>query len=149
LFGEEYGKQLGWTGEKILINSCVERFNEAVDDDFNFAGGLVILFELAKELGTEKNNLTHEGKTRGQDLEAKWQTLVELSQVLGLEAEWEAIADGADGMTDTAIEASIQQRAEARKNKNFAEGDRIRDELKSQGIILIDQPGGLTKWYRE
>ena len=43
---------------------------------------------------------------------------------------------------------TIEQRKEARKNKNFAESDRIRDQLKEQGIILVDQPGGVTTWHR-
>jgi cysteinyl-tRNA synthetase len=42
----------------------------------------------------------------------------------------------------------IQQRADARKAKNFAEGDRIRNELQAQGITLIDKPGGVTHWHR-
>ena len=44
-------------------NSQIERFNEAVNDDFNFAGGLPVLFELAKDLQRERNILVHEGKT--------------------------------------------------------------------------------------
>lgn len=148
LFGEQYGQQLGWTGENRLIDSFVDRFNEAVDDDFNFGGSLTVLFELAKELGTEKNNLIHEGKTRGSDLEGKWNTLVKLASILGLEATLEQVKT-VNSLDDAAIETLIQQRTDARKNKNFAEGDRIRDELKAQGIILIDQPGGATKWHRE
>ena len=52
------------------------------------------------------------------------------------------------GLTDAEIEDLIQQRAEARKQKNFAESDRLRDELKAQGITLIDQADGGTKWHR-
>jgi cysteinyl-tRNA synthetase len=51
-------------------------------------------------------------------------------------------------LSDAEIESLIQQRQAARKAKDFAAGDRIRDELKAQGITLIDQPGGTTRWHR-
>ncbi|MEQ9552257.1 MAG: cysteine--tRNA ligase [Coleofasciculus sp. G3-WIS-01] len=151
LFGDQYGKQLGWQDSDKRQNSVVERFQAAVDDDFNFAEGLAVLFELAKELGREGNILVHEGKTRTspQELEAQWHTLVELAQVFGLEAQGEEISqESTSGLSDTEVEALIQQRTEARKRKDFGEGDRIRDELKAQGITLIDQPGGVTRWHR-
>ncbi|MFQ3616598.1 MAG: cysteine--tRNA ligase, partial [Cyanobacteriota bacterium] len=53
-----------------------------------------------------------------------------------------------DGLSDADIAALVQQRAEAKRAKNWAEGDRIRDELKAQGITLIDKPGGVTEWIR-
>ena len=151
LFGDQYGKQLGWQDSDKRQNSVVERFQAAVDDDFNFAEGLAVLFELAKELGREGNILVHEGKTRTspQELEAQWHTLVELAQVFGLEAQGEEISqESTSGLSDIEVEALIQQRTEARKRKDFGEGDRIRDELKAQGITLIDQPGGVTRWHR-
>jgi cysteinyl-tRNA synthetase len=159
LFGYQYGEQLGWkldsVGTKASVplqdDSVVERFNEAVDDDFNFAGGLAVLFELAKDLQREGNILVHEGKTKTppQELEKQWHTLVTLAQVFGLEAQpEEATEEPADGVSDAEIEALIQQRAEARKRKDFAEGDRIRNELQAKGITLIDQPGGVTRWHR-
>ncbi|MFP4102801.1 cysteine--tRNA ligase, partial [Coleofasciculus sp.] len=151
LFGDQYGKQLGWQDSDKRQSSAVERFQAAVDDDFNFAEGLAVLFELAKELGREGNILVHEGKTRTspQELEAQWHTLVELAQVFGLEAQGEEISqESTSGLSDTEVEALIQQRSSARKRKDFAQGDRIRDELKAQGITLIDQPGGVTRWHR-
>jgi cysteinyl-tRNA synthetase len=154
LFGHQYGKQFGWTPEEGLTRqnaTVAERFKEAVDDDFNFAGGLAVLFELAKELRREGNLLVHEGKTQtpAPELEKHWYTLVELSRVLGLEAQPEAgTQEATGGLSDAEIEGLIQQRAEARKAKNFAEADRIRDELQGQGIVLIDQPDGVTRWHR-
>jgi cysteinyl-tRNA synthetase len=151
LFGVQYGEQLGWQDSDKRQTAAVERFQTAVDDDFNFAEGLAVLFELAKELGREGNILVHEGKTRTspQELEAQWHTLVELAQVFGLEAQAEDIRqESASGLSDAEIETLIQQRTEARKRKDFEMSDRIRDELKAQGITLIDQPGGVTRWHR-
>jgi cysteinyl-tRNA synthetase len=120
-----------------------------MDDDFNSPGAIAVLFELAKELQKEGNRLSHEGKTAidSQTLRQQWQTLVVLAQVLGLEAEPEV--EAASGLSDEAIEAKIQERRAAKKAKNFAEADRIRAELKEQGITLIDKPGGVTDWIRE
>ncbi|AFZ19985.1 cysteine--tRNA ligase [Allocoleopsis franciscana] len=158
LFGEQYGMRLGWMPDAVRANSdlplqsaLVERFNLAVDDDLNFAGGLAVLFEVAKDLRREGNLLVHEGKTETspQELEVLWQTLVTLAEVLGLAAQPEVEEASADGLSDTQIEAFIQQRADARKAKNFAEGDRIRNELQAKGITLIDKPGGVTIWHRD
>jgi cysteinyl-tRNA synthetase len=153
LFGYQHGKQLGWKADDVvpLQDAVVARFNEAVDDDFNFAGGLPVLFELAKDLQRQGNILVHEGKTKtpSQELEQQWHTLVTLADVLGLEAKpEEKVKKPADGLSDAEIEEWIQQRADARKRKDFAEGDRIRNELQAKGITLIDKPGGTTLWHR-
>ncbi len=152
LFGFQHGETLGFKGEVTeLLPEFVQRFQAAVDDDFNFAGGLAVLFEIAKELRKEGNVLVHQGNTatNSEILEKQWHTLVTLAQVLGLEADTNQLTpEKTDGLDDAAIEALIEQRKEARKNKNFAESDRIRDELKEQGIILVDQPGGVTTWHR-
>ncbi|MEI1374183.1 cysteine--tRNA ligase [Nostoc sp. UHCC 0926] len=169
LFGQQYGEKLGWEveeGENPLIqnpscaesatlvqpkiqNSDVERFQEAVNNDFNFPGGLTVLFELAKELRREGNIIVHEGKTETspEKLKRQWQTLVTLAGVLGLEAKIEAEIHKSNGLSDAEIEARIQQRQEARIAKNFAESDRIRDELQAEGITLIDSRDG-TRWHR-
>jgi cysteinyl-tRNA synthetase len=157
LFGYQYGTQLGWkldnVGAKAFVplqDAVVERFNEAVDDDFNFVGGVAVLFELAKDLQREGNILVHEGKTKTppQELEKQWHTLVKLADVFGLEVQPEEAVKPADGLSDAEIEAMIQQRADARKRKDFAQGDRIRNELASKGITLIDKPGGVTLYHR-
>jgi cysteinyl-tRNA synthetase len=110
-----------------------------------------VLFELAKELRREGNILVHEGKTEtpSATLESQWHTLVSLARVLGLEVQPEDEPTAAvGGITDAEIESLIQQRQAARKARNFAESDRIRNELQAQGITLIDSPDGVTRWHR-
>ncbi len=167
LFGYEYGEKLGWKVGELrelrenveiqnpkskIQNLVVERFQTAVDDDFNFPGGLAVLFELAKELRREGNVLTHEGKTETppEQLEQQWRTLVCLAQILGLEAQLEETSaenNLKSGLRDAEIESLIQQRQAARKAKDFAAADRIRNELQAQGITLIDSVDG-TRWHR-
>jgi cysteinyl-tRNA synthetase len=122
-----------------------------MDDDLNTPVALAIVFELAKELRKVGNVLTHQGEVTEDPLviRQQWQTLVVLSQVLGLEAQnLEESAPASDGLTDEAIETLIQQRQAARVAKNWAEADRLRQELQAQNITLIDQPDGTTRWQR-
>lgn len=153
LFGYQYGKQLGWenTNSESAVNSdSAERFNQAIDEDFNFAGGLAVLFEIAKELRREGNVLTHEGKTKtpSQQLEKQWHTLLLLSGVLGFVTQPKEEKENSGGLSDEEIDTLIQQRSDARKAKDFATSDRIRDQLSAQGITLVDKPGGVTTWHR-
>jgi cysteinyl-tRNA synthetase len=153
LFGYQHGKQLSWENLELnkanIDKSEIEKFTNAVDDDFNFPGGLAVLFELAKELRKEGNIIVHQGKTEtpANQLFKQWQTLTTLAEVLGLTATFEEETPTTDGLSDAEIEELIQKRQEARKAKNFAESDRIRDELKAQGIELIDSKEG-TRWHR-
>ncbi len=162
LFGHQFAEQLNWRDpEDVQLaeeNETVQQFQTAMDDDFNAAGGLAVLFELAKDLRRVGNVLVHQGTVErdAEELRQQWQTLVALSQVLGLElaaadkrAATETSSDAAGtGLDDAGIEALVQQRQAARKAKNFAEADRIRDVLNAQKIVLIDQPGGETRWRR-
>jgi cysteinyl-tRNA synthetase len=160
VFGYQFGPQLGWvdvaddafgdpTAMRIDRESApVQAFQTAMDDDFNTAGGLAVLFDLAKDLRRAGNLITHRGETDTDSatLRQQWQTLVCLAQVLGLEAKPETVTEG--GLSDAAIEAWLTQRREARAAKNFAESDRLRDLLQAEGITLIDKPGGVTEWHR-
>lgn len=154
-FGYSYGSQFGWNLDFTPLtpdaNPWTQRFEEAVNDDFNFAEGLAILFELAKDLRKAGNVLVHQGQTETapQELLQSWQTLVSLAGVLGLGIAPPTLELRKDkDISDAEIEKLIQQRAEARQRKNFTESDRLRDQLKDWGITLIDQPGGVTKWHR-
>ncbi|MCG5516706.1 MULTISPECIES: cysteine--tRNA ligase [unclassified Ectothiorhodospira] len=124
------------------------RFHAAMADDFNTPVALAVLFDLAHEI-----NRLREGQA---DEAARLAGLLkELGAMLGiLESDPEAFlkggsADGPDeAQVEDRIQARIQARLEARKRKDFTEADRIRDELKAQGVILEDGPGGTT-WRRE
>ncbi len=145
LFGEELETE-DIPADKTLL----EKFKTIVDNDLNFSGGLAIIFELAKELRKEKNILVHEGKLtqNPQILAQQWQTLKQLTDVLGFVAEQKG-QSSATQLCDADIAALIQQRKEARANKDYAEGDRLRDLLAHQGVILVDKPGGVTEWHRQ
>ncbi len=152
LFGNQYGEQLGFSGTDSQDKELVSRFKSAVDDDFNFAGGLAVLFEIAKHLSKEGNVLVHEGAVKAdvKELEQQWHTLTQLAAILGFAAQPEDadIDINSDGLGDAEIDELVQQRNDARKNKNYAESDRIRDELQALGVTLIDKPGGVTIWNR-
>ena len=116
----------------------LDRFRAAMDDDFDTAHALAVLFEAARDA----NRLIDEGD------DARAATLVsairELSAVLGLDLAADAAA--ADG-DDTAIDALVRERDEARAARDFARADQIRDELGARGVKLEDTPGG-TIWHR-
>jgi cysteinyl-tRNA synthetase len=121
-----------------------ERFYAAMDDDFNTPGAMAVLFDLARDV----NKLREDGLAAAAPLGA---CLRRLGGILGLlQREPQAFLQGgaANGLTDEEIEALIARRTEARRQKNWAESDRIRDELKAQGVILEDK-GGQTAWRRQ
>jgi cysteinyl-tRNA synthetase len=129
----------------------LQSFQEAMDDDLGTPSALALVFELAKELIREQNVQMHQGQP---DLEpsilaSHGRALLEVSETLGLRGEAEPESAAASGPAAPEIEAKIEARTLAKKAKNFAEADRIRDELRQQGIQLIDQPGGITRWIRE
>lgn len=125
--------------EKQLVEeakSYITKFEEAMDDDFNTADALAAIFELVKFANTNVNE-----QSSGAFAEALYQILVKLCDVMGLIVEKE------DEILDKEIEDLIAERQEARKAKNFARADEIRDELLKKGIILKDTRDGV-KWQR-
>ena len=122
-----------------------KRFSNAMNDDFNTPVAVAVLFDLTRDLNSHKTD-----KTKANILAT---TLKELAAVLGiLQDEPENFLKGTeiqDGLSEDEISQQIQARIEAKKNKNWAQADQIRDELKEQGIILEDAPSGETTWRRE
>ncbi|MEB3291702.1 MAG: cysteine--tRNA ligase [Synechococcales bacterium] len=158
-FGNDYGTKLNWQDPSLtwthdrLNAQAVTSFEGAMNDDLNTAGALAVLFELAKELRRARNLLVHTGAIdeSADQLEQDWRSLVVLADVLGLRVappEVERVETTIAGLSDAEIETLIQARLAAKQAKDFAEADRLRNELQSQGITLIDQPGGMTRWHR-
>ncbi len=122
----------------------VQRFHAAMQDDFNTPEALAILFDVAHAINKHRENAPDTARYHAAVL----RQLAGLLGLLGRDAE-SFLRGGrsSGGLDDAAIEALIAQRNEARKNKDWAESDRIRDELKEKGIILEDGPEGTT-WRR-
>lgn len=140
-------------GANILISDDLDahaltRFQVAMDDDFNTAAGLAVLFELAKSLKREFNLRCYESfqELSEVQLQQKSQTLIHLAQVFGLEVQ--AQLEPELEVDPIWIESLLQQRQQARTEKRYAESDRIRDELLAVGITPIDRPDGQTRWER-
>jgi cysteinyl-tRNA synthetase len=147
-----------FAGEAYPASMATGAFLEAMDDDFNTPEAIAVLQGLARELDSERaaNPEGPRVKQLGSELRA-------LGGVLGILLEDPArflqsaaapSGIGRDGaprlpdLTDAEIEARIAARLKARKAKNWAESDRIRDELAAGGVLLEDQPGGVTAWRR-
>jgi len=126
----------------------VNRFQTAMDDDFNTAAGLAVLFELAKSIRREFNLRCYQSEKELSDLQLQtsWQTLTRLAQVFGLEASRET--SSAPELDTVWVESLLQQRQQARQEKRYVESDRIRNELQAVGITLVDRPNGQTQWHR-
>ncbi|MBB5325809.1 cysteinyl-tRNA synthetase [Anoxybacillus tepidamans] len=118
------------------INQCHDAFIKEMDDDFNTANAIAVLFELSRQA----NVYLLEKNTSENVIRAFLHEFEQLLDVLGISLK-------AELLLDNEIEELIQKRNEARKNRNFALADQIRDELKARNIILEDTPQG-TRWKR-
>ncbi|MCT6924356.1 cysteine--tRNA ligase [Metasolibacillus sp.] len=119
------------------IAAIQQQFEEAMNDDFNTANAITALFELARLA----NIYTTESNTEQKVLQAFLTTFDALSSVLGIVLKVE------EELLDEEIEALIQERNAARKNRDFARSDEIRDQLLSLNIVLEDTRQG-TRWKR-
>ena len=123
------------------------RFAAAMDDDFNTPGAVAVLFDLAGEI----NRARSEGDAaQASRLGACLRELGEILDILQQEPESYLRGQAADAEDADAawIEDLIARRAEARRNRDWAESDRIRDELDAKGVLLEDGPQG-TSWRRK
>jgi cysteinyl-tRNA synthetase len=144
------------------------RFAAAMDDDLNTSAALAVLFELARPLRAlahrlERGDAAAAAEAAGPELRRRGALLAELAAVLGLKHEVSAppgagvpagaragagAGGGEAGVAAAAIEALIAERRAAKASRDFATADRIRAQLREQGIELIDKPGGVTEWLR-
>ena len=128
-------------GDKAIIDGFSkyrEQFIAAMDDDLNTADAIASIFELVRDINTNVVS-----KTPSKALvEGAIAMFDELTGVLGL------VYNRKTETLDSDVEALIEARTNARKEKNWAEADRIRDQLKEMGIVLEDTAQGV-KWHRE
>ncbi len=122
---------------KNQLSSRREQFIEAMDDDLNTADGIAAVFELVKDINVNVIN-----SQSAELIKFAASLFDELTNVLGL------VYNRDTDNLDEEVEKLIEARQNARKEKNWTEADRIRDELKAQGIVLEDTPQGV-KWHRE
>lgn len=122
---------------KASLLSYKERFIEKMDDDFNTADAISVIFELIRDVNIKINeNSSISLITFAMDL------LRDLGSPLGI------LQNPVGGTLEEEIEALIAKRNEARKNRDFATADKIRNDLASEGIILEDTPSGV-RWSRK
>lgn len=114
----------------------VDSFEKAMDDDFNTADAIAAVFDLVKYANTTAN-----GESSKEYLQGIYDLIVKLTDVLGI------VVEKKTELLDGDIDALIQERQNARKERNFARADEIRDELLAKGIILEDTREGV-KWKR-
>ena len=118
------------------LREHVKRFETAMEDDFNTADAVSVIFEMVKLI-----NIAFDMESSKTAVEQAKNMLSQLLDVLGIKAAKEKV------ILDAEIESLIAERQEARKNKNFAKADEIRDILFEKGIILKDTREGV-KWTR-
>ncbi|EOH95313.1 cysteine--tRNA ligase [Enterococcus pallens] len=118
------------------IQALEARFVKEMDDDFNAANGITVVYELAKWL----NQYIERAEVSAATLQYGLDMLLQLLAVFGITFETAELLD-------EEVDQLIAERNQARKDKNFARSDEIRDLLKDQGIILEDTPQG-TRWRR-
>ena len=132
------------TAAEYLPTEFTERFEAAMKDDFNTAVAVSVLFELVRELNKAKTDNAEQAELLAAELVA----LADLLGLLKQDPEYflqnSTVSEGLD---DAAIQVLIDERTQARKDKNFARSDEVRDELAAQGIELLDSREG-TSWTR-
>ena len=134
------------TADEVLqmqkIDSFEQKFIEAMDDDLNTADGLAAIFELVKEANTVLGP-----ESPREIISHTLQLIKKLGGVLGL--LYRDSGKDAEEELDEEIKQLIEKRQQARKEKNYALADKIRDELKEKGIILEDTPQGVKVTRRK
>ena len=118
------------------LDELKKKYEAAMEDDFNTADAISALFEMVKVVNVEIT-----GQTGKETVRAAYELMNRLCYILGI------ITEKKEESLDADIEAMIAQRQEARKNKDFAKADEIRDTLLAMGIVLKDTREGV-KWER-
>ena len=128
-----------------LDGPYLDRFNAAMDDDFNTREAIVILFEMAREV----NRLKRDADPQAAVLASQMRGLGNILGLLELNPQAYLRGEAGEGdVTDADIDVIVQQRHQAKLDRNFALSDQIRDQLKAMGVVLEDSKEG-TGWKRE
>jgi cysteinyl-tRNA synthetase len=122
----------------VKVAAALKEFEEAMDDDFNTAAALAAIHDLVREINTAMST----GQLLSTDREAVLDAIARFDSVLGIFGPEES------AMLDAEIEALIEERQAARRDRNFARSDEIRDLLAEKGIILEDTKDGV-RWKRK
>jgi len=133
---DESGSTVEEGGGSSEFEQYRKTFREALENDLNTSAALSALFDAIRTA----NTMLDSGEWNSAHMSSVAGLLSDFEDIFGIPLESETLLD-------SAIEELIQRRNEARKSKDYAEADRIRDELKEQGIILEDTPGGV-RWKR-
>lgn len=118
------------------LNGYRDKYIEKMDDDFNTADGISVIFDLVRDINTNINT-----EASKELVETALNLIRELGKPLGI------LQKSTKGSLEEEIEGLIAQRQQARKDKNWALSDKIRDDLKARGIILEDTPQGV-RWKK-
>ncbi len=124
----------------------IARFRAAMDDDFNTPDALAVMQGVARNLNLAKAaGQASQAGVAAATLRAMGATLGVLQQAPDAYLKRSA---GVSSLSDTEVEVLLAARRAARAGKNYAESDRIREQLSAAGILLDDKPGGHTEWRR-
>lgn len=139
----KFAKDTDMTESDVEISSRIDgykaKFIEAMDNDFNSADGITAIFELVKELNSSLFATSSEQKSL---IEKGLGLLNELCDVLGVAQKKQ------EKSVDDEIQKLVDERQQARKDRNFKRADEIRDILKDMGIVLEDTPQGIKIVYK-
>jgi cysteinyl-tRNA synthetase len=159
----------------VTPSEYTERFNEVMDDDFNTPEAIAVIQRMTREINLAKDTGK---ERKAAALSAELRSLADVLGIITLQPEqWfrlakpavpgmtnetaapqggDASGDGSGatapgssaGLSDAEVDRLIEARIAARKAKDFAESDRIRDQLAAAGVIVEDKPGGKSTWRR-
>jgi len=139
-----------------VLDALKDAFEAAMDDDFNTALAVGVLFDLAREVNTAVQKLGAAPSRADKDILQKAMDLYStFNEVLGIfktddngRMLLDGIKENGSGLTEGLINLIIEVRQEARRKKDWGTADRIRDGLKELGIILEDTPQG-ARWKKQ
>mgnify|MGYP002536171442 CR=1 FL=1 len=134
--------------DQAVFDEYKAKFMKAMDNDLNTSMAVTVLYDVLKAKTTDATKLAaldSFDQVLGLKLTEKAAALRKAQEAAPAAGGFTVVSE--NGREDPQVEALIRARADAKKAKNFAEADRIRDELKAQGVEITDVPGGV-KWKR-